>query len=138
MIHLVYYSSATHEMSDEELQFLLEQSRNRNQRQNVTGMLLYAKGIFIQVLEGEKADVEEIYAAIEDDERNIGNIVVEKQDINERVFPDWSMGFRRIADGDVKKLRGYSEFLNRDLPPDEFCDKNHEIIDLLYQFKKNG
>jgi len=79
MIHLIYVSSASQEMSEENLLFLLEQSRSRNKRQNVTGMLLYAKGNFFQVLEGEKSDVEEIYEAIENDGRNKGNIVIEKK-----------------------------------------------------------
>ena len=46
------------------LLFLLEQSRTRNQKQHITGMLLYLNGTFIQVLEGAEKDVNEIYAAI--------------------------------------------------------------------------
>ena len=60
MIHLIYVSSATREMTEEDLIFLLEQSRNRNLRQHVTGMLLFVGGNFIQVLEGDDKDVEEI------------------------------------------------------------------------------
>jgi len=82
-------------MSDEDLLLLLEQSRNRNKRQNVTGMLLYVSGNFFQVLEGDIKDVEEIYEAIVKDERNKGNIVILKENIKERTFPNWSMGFEQ-------------------------------------------
>jgi len=137
MIHLIYVSSASQEMSEENLLFLLEQSRSRNKRQNVTGMLLYAKGNFFQVLEGEKSDVEEIYEAIENDGRNKGNIVIEKKDISERTFPDWSMGFKHLTSHNKATIKGYSEFLDRQMKPEKFADKINDVTALLYQFKKN-
>ncbi|WP_419835757.1 BLUF domain-containing protein [Endozoicomonas atrinae] len=54
MINLVYVSSASRVMDEHELTALLEQSRDRNLRQNVTGMLIYCDGNFFQVLEGEE------------------------------------------------------------------------------------
>ena len=48
MIHLIYVTSATKEMTDEELLYLLEQSRSRNLKQDVTSMLLYAGGNFFR------------------------------------------------------------------------------------------
>ena len=63
LMHLVYVSCATRDFSDDELRFLLKQSRDKNLRQNVTGMLLYAKDTFFQVLEGNASDVYEIYRA---------------------------------------------------------------------------
>ncbi|MCB1826599.1 MAG: BLUF domain-containing protein [Candidatus Competibacteraceae bacterium] len=138
MIHLIYVSSATHEMSEEDLLFLLKQARDRNKRQDVTGMLLYAGGNFFQVLEGEDKDVEEIYEAILRDERNTGNIVIVKEDINERTFPFWSMGFKHLTRQNKKLINGYSEFLDRKMEPEEFANKSNVIINLLYQFKKGN
>lgn len=138
MIHLVYVSSATREMSEEDLLYLLEQSRDRNKRQNVTGMLLYAGGNFFQVLEGDKKDVEEIYAAIVSDERNTGNIELIKENINERTFPDWSMGFKHLTSQNKASIEGYTEFLDRKMEPDEFANKSDKILGLLFQFKKGN
>ncbi len=136
MIRLVYVSSATRDMSEEDLLLLLEQSRKRNQRQNVTGMLLYAGGNFFQVLEGDAKDVEEIYEAIASDGRNKGNIEMVKEKINERTFPDWSMGFKQLTRRNKTSLKGYSEFLDRKMEPEEFANKSNDILDLLYQFSK--
>ena len=137
MIHLIYVSTATREMSKEDLLFLLEQSRNRNKRQNITGMLLYGGGCFFQVLEGEASDVEEIYAAIVDDERNTDNILIEKEAIEERIFPDWSMAFKQLTRKDKASIKGYSEFLDREMKPEEFTNMADEVIDLFYEFKKH-
>lgn len=137
MIHLIYVSSAQREMSEEELLLLLEQCRRRNRRQNVTGMLLYAGGNFLQVLEGEDKDVEEIYKDILNDERNNGNIVIDKDQISERTFPDWSMGFRHLTNQDKASIKGFSEFLDRKMAPEEFVNKSNEVVNLLYQFGNN-
>lgn len=138
MIHLVYVSSASRDMSKDDLLHLLEQSRNRNQRQNVTGMLLYIGGNFFQVLEGGKNDVEEIYESITKDERNKGNIVILKENIDERTFSGWSMGFKHLTDQNLKSVEGFTEFLDRDIKPEEFATKSDKVLGLLYQFKENN
>lgn len=138
MIHLVYVSSATREMNEEDLLFLLEQSRNRNKEKNVTGMLLYVGGNFFQVLEGDKKDVEEIYESIVKDDRNKGNIIILKESINERTFPGWSMGFKHLTAQNIGTVEGYSEFLGRNMEPEEFARKPNKVLGLLYQFKKRN
>jgi len=133
MIHLVYVSSATQEMSVEDLNYLLEQSRARNGKQNITGMLLYVGGNYIQVLEGNEKDVCEIYESILKDTRNKGNIIVEKEPIKERDFPTWSMGFQYI---DKHEKEGYSRFLMDNMQPDDIANNKSSVVELLYLFKK--
>ena len=135
MIHLVYASSATRDMSEDDLLFLLEQSRRRNKRQNVTGMLLYIGESFIQALEGEEKDVDEIYRDICKDGRNIGNLLMVKEAISERAFPDWSMGFKRLSEKDKEDIDGYTDFLDREMTPERIAGQSNEAISLLYYFK---
>jgi hypothetical protein len=138
MIQLVYVSSATREMSEDDLLYLLDKSRSRNKRQNVTGMLLYAGGNFFQVLEGDKKDVEEIFKAIVIDERNKGSIEILKEDIIERTFPSWSMGFKHLTSQNNLSIQGYTEFQNRKMQPDEFANKPDMVLELLYRFKSDN
>lgn len=125
-------------MSDDDLLDLLEQSRDRNKRLGVTGMLLYGRGNFFQVLEGEQEDVEAIYRSIVRDKRNTGNLVVAKGPILERNFPGWWMGFRRLENGDLEMLDGYSDFLTRDMDATEFARRSDVVVSLLYQFKRSN
>ncbi len=60
LINLVYKSTAVCPMTQQDLLDLLIQSREKNHRLHVTGMLLYQKMTFLQVLEGNKTVVEEI------------------------------------------------------------------------------
>ena len=138
MIHLVYVSSATHEMSEQDLIDLLEQSRTRNNEQNISGMLLYAGGNFFQVLEGDEKDVDDIYASIIRDNRNTGNIEILKETIDERTFPGWTMGFAHLTRQEVSSIEGYSEFLGTNMEPTEFANRPDKVLGLLYKFKRDN
>jgi hypothetical protein len=67
---LVYTSIANQKMSDDNLKDLLKKSRAKNERKNVTGMLLYLDPFFIQILEGEEAIVNESFNIIKQDSRH--------------------------------------------------------------------
>lgn len=138
MIHLIYVSSANSEMSEDDLLQLLEECRSRNLKQHVTGMLLYIGGNFIQVLEGEEKDVEEIYDSITRDDRHSGLIVMLKEQIKERVFPDWTMGFKHLSNENKGEVKGYTEFLEKDMKPEQIAHKANEAVMLLYSFKQNN
>ncbi|MFZ1767471.1 MAG: BLUF domain-containing protein, partial [Candidatus Nitrotoga sp.] len=92
MIRLTYASTANKEWSSDELLELLKQARTNNGAKNITGMLLYSKGTFFQVLEGEEAAVENLYRTIEKDPRHKNCTLIEKLNITERAFTYWSMG----------------------------------------------
>lgn len=136
LIHLAYVSSASHELENEELIELLAQSRDRNSKLKVTGMLLYSKGCFIQVLEGEQPQVQDIYNSILRDDRNRGNTLLLNEEISERAFPSWSMGFRSLGSEDIGKVEGYSEFL--ELDNKDILDNSVVVMKLLNGFKDNA
>ena len=58
LVQLIYVSSACRELSDEELEHILESSIRHNTQQGITGVLLYTNGRFMQVIEGEEAAIE--------------------------------------------------------------------------------
>ena len=94
---LVYVSTATHSLSAEELQHLLERARARNSQEGVTGVLLYSHKNFMQYLEGPAAGLEKVYTIIKADPQHHGIIELMSEPINSREFQDWSMAFRNIS-----------------------------------------
>jgi len=134
MIHLIYFSSATKEMGEDDLISLLEESRDRNKRQNVTGMLLYKDGAFLQVLEGEAKDVDEMYQCICFDERNAGNYLVERKEIEERNIPQWSMGFENLNNYQPDDLGAYSTIFKKGATPEEIAKHKDLAVSLLLKF----
>lgn len=130
---LVYTSTAVHRFSANELEGLLDVARANNSRLDVSGMLLYREGSFMQLLEGEQSTVEMLFDKITADPRHVGMTVVSKQFIAERSFPAWSMGFRDLEQ--EFPIRGFSDFLTTRLPPSLVGATASEAQKLLLSFK---
>jgi hypothetical protein len=117
MFQYVYVSSAVKAMSDRELADLLEVSRRKNLEADLTGLLLYLHGGFIQLLEGEKDDVLATVARIDQDPRHRGIIVLLEAECKKRDFADWSMGFQKLEGPETARMPGYSDFLAQPSDP---------------------
>ena len=78
LIQLIYVSSATKEMSENELASILKSSAKNNEEREITGMLLYGQGRFIQVLEGESIEVEVLMSRINADPRHSFITIIER------------------------------------------------------------
>ena len=92
-IQLSYFSHATSPMDDDELLALLNKARAKNFRRGIGGLLLYRDASFLQILEGRAADVEAAYETISKDPRHHGLRLLLRQEVDERVFFGWRMGF---------------------------------------------
>jgi hypothetical protein len=91
MISLVYVSSAVTEFDVEQLQELLDHSRQNNARLGVTGLLVYVGGNFLQILEGDEASVKPLYDRIGRDPRHRQLIKLHESSGPDRQFGKWSM-----------------------------------------------
>ena len=123
-------------MTDDALIELLHQSKARNDRNRVTGQLLYKSGQFMGVLEGNKAKVMKIFASIERDVRHKSIDVLRKGRIPHRDFPDWTMGFKTSDELDLSAIPGYTRFLDQDLVAESFPKDPDEAHALLSAFKR--
>jgi Sensors of blue-light using FAD len=140
MYHLIYVSQAVQPMTEPELAGILEKSRNHNRRDGITGLLIYKfapssnRANFMQLLEGEKAEVLKAFERIKSDRRHHTKIVLEEGEIVARNFPDWSMGFRNIDEADLARFEGYS-----DLGSEDFWERAQDgdldsALDLMMSF----
>lgn len=99
---IVYVSAAANaDMSASALEALLKRARRNNRANGVTGVLFFADGNFIQALEGPKQAVEETFARISRDPRHYQILELYRAPIEERNFPDWSMGSRKLRAGEM-------------------------------------
>ena len=137
MIHLIYVSSATKEMTESDLLELLKKARERNAEKNITGMLLYANQNFIQILEGDSDDVLDIYHRILNDTRNTGNIIIQKKAIADRSFPDWTMGFKHISNAEIEATDGFSAFFQNKGNFEHLKQQSQGVVNMLYSFNSN-
>jgi hypothetical protein len=88
---LVYSSEATAEMGRADLEQMLEESRLRNVKRGITGVLVYTDGVFLQVLEGERDDVDDLMTSLRRDPRHRNVTVIHEGEIDRPAFPTWRM-----------------------------------------------
>ncbi len=85
-----------------------------NTARTVTGMLLYANGRFLQILEGERADVTHTFERIEEDPRHRRVRVVLQGAIEARLFSHWNMGFRHLSREQLEQDNALKSYFERD------------------------
>ncbi len=94
---LVYISKEVESFDEDGLCKLLDGARINNSDLDVSGLLIYHEGSFIQALEGQPAVVEKLFEKIETDPRHENTRVLYRGDIEERSFENWSMGYKRAS-----------------------------------------
>jgi len=137
LVSAVYVSSGRRDLKDEDILEILRAARQNNKERNITGMLLYRAGNFLQVLEGPSAAVDELIRKIKRDPRHHGVILMSRRNIQERQFGEWSMAFRD-QNNVAAAEEGYSSFLDptsRELE-DEMDEGSQIIYRLLRRFKE--
>lgn len=89
---LVYESHPTDALTKEQLRDILTKSQYKNIRLNLSGLLIFHAGKFLQLLEGGKKEVDELFDAIRRDPRHTDIKVVLESDCQFRSMPSWVMG----------------------------------------------
>ncbi len=135
MFQLMYVSMAAWKMENDDLNSILDVSRANNFRLGVTGLLLHLDRGFLQVLEGSKGAVLEIFGRIERDRRHTGLRILFQQDVPERLFGDWNMGFDRWTK-DAPRTAGMFEITADAIQNIILPEKAAEIAILLRNFYK--
>lgn len=122
--YLIYVSSATKPMSEQEIQDILVPSQIKNSRLQVTGLLVYRGGNFIQYVEGPKDSIQNLYQSICKDSRHRDMTVLDEGAVSERLFGDWKMGYKLYSGTpifDEKELAQDSTGIRRTLS--DFIEK---------------
>jgi hypothetical protein len=92
MKRIKYISRFSRPHSARDIEELVRQSAESNKAREVTGLLITAGGVFFQIIEGPKHSVDELYLKIRSDPRHIDVVLLAEEEVDRRLFPDWSMG----------------------------------------------
>ncbi len=130
-IRLVYFSKAQRDMTLDDIQSILNTARTNNADVEVCGMLCYESRWFLQVLEGDRATISELFIDIADDPRHDEVVIVSMEYVDEPKFKDWQMGYVASADYFEQAMKecGLTEF-NPDMMAPKVC------IDLLVRLSR--
>lgn len=126
---LVYMSQITTDESV--LNSIHSHAVRNNTALTVTGMLLFAQGRFLQVLEGERKDVHHTYEKIRDDSRHDHVTLLADKPIQERSFSHWNMGFKLLQESEAAKNPRFQSYLTQDL---QLCQKDPDLALEILRF----
>jgi len=104
LVRAVYVSSAPPDTSEHDTVKFLNDARRANRQHDVSGLMLYTGGSFLLVLEGEPARVDTACETIFADGREKRMIL--RETIEEREFPEWTMGFETVEPLEAGRLLG--------------------------------
>ncbi len=93
-MHLIVYMSSTtlsKEEVEREMANIATTAQDHNAKQDITGVLFFENGHFLQALEGEEATLRELYQKIGNDPRHTNINTLVDTPITKRSFSDWSM-----------------------------------------------
>lgn len=93
LVRLTYASRALNGVSSRLIREILEASQRNNPRKGLTGILCCNADIFLQVLEGPRDRVNELYNFLADDQRHKELTILDYEEISVRRYANWSMGW---------------------------------------------
>lgn len=111
LVRLVYASQAIAAIDDDAIGAILKQANGSNLEYGITGVLCAYKGDdrFLQVLEGARAEVNQLYGNIMRDARHTNVTLIDYAEISIREFASWRMGSVDLAKVNLSALLRYSE-----------------------------
>lgn len=136
LLCLVYVSRSVAPAGDAEMLDLLRQSRANNLRDDITGLLLYRSGRFMQALEGPHDLVHALYRRIVVDNRHTAVTTLIKFRTDARAFADWSMGFAHMDRIPEEDRAAFSPFLEQEFDAAAWQDAPHQAVRLLKAFRE--
>ncbi len=137
MISLIYVSTSVSLLNDNELLDILKVSRENNISRDITGLLLYKGGNFMQVLEGDEDVVTALYEKIKTDSRHKGTFTISREQIQARQFPAWEMAFQNLDTPAIKNEPGYSQFLQDEFTAEIYRNNPLRAYIMLLTFRDN-
>jgi hypothetical protein len=109
LVRLLYASRAAEAVTQDLIEAILQSSRKHNPVLGITGVLCYGGDVYMQVLEGGREAVNELYNKIVRDERHRDIALLHYQEVGERKFAGWTMGQVNLAKVNPSLLLKYSD-----------------------------
>jgi len=113
LAQLVYSSNRKPNCTEQEIENILASCKKNNPSLNITGVLLYSDTRFIQLVEGDYKIITALYDKIKSDPRHDQSRMISLGPIQEKSFPSWHMGAKKIVGNKVDFRTDISEEDNK-------------------------
>ena len=110
LVRLLYVSQPVGPITTTVTTLILEQSNIYNKKENITGVLCQGSGLWMQVLEGERHQVNILYARIMASRHHNNVELLSMEEITQRQFGKWSMALVHLSKDDPMVQMAHPEF----------------------------
>ena len=110
LVRLLYVSQPVGPVTTTVTASILEKSNIYNKNENITGVLCQGSGLWMQVLEGERHQVNILYSRIMASRQHNNVELLLMDEIRERQFGQWSMVLVHLSKDDPMVQMAHPEF----------------------------
>ena len=110
LVRLLYVSQPVGPITTTITTLILEQSKIYNKKENITGVLCQGSGLWMQVLEGERHQVNVLYARIMASRHHNNVELLSMEEITQRQYGKWSMALVHLSKDDPMVQMAHPEF----------------------------
>lgn len=93
LVRMIYASTIAKDLEKDAISKIMTWSKSENKKHNITGLLYFNRRYFLQVLEGDRDTVNELFLKIAHDERHKNVVICEFVEVYQREFESWKMGY---------------------------------------------
>jgi hypothetical protein len=128
-IQVLYSSTITTKDYQKAIDDILLRARKNNDKNHLSGILLFRNGDFLQLLEGDKLNVYYTLKKIRDDERHMNMKILHEGEIPKRIFEGWQMAFKSENEKNPELQKKVLEVLDS-----RGISNNLDLINMLNKF----
>ena len=104
IFNLVYKSNPVSRVTSQDVENIVNLAKKKNAALGITGILLFKDNLFLQVLEGPREKVIDLYQKIQSDSRHENVETIYEGFSSSRSFDTWSMACKHLDEIDQKWL----------------------------------
>jgi hypothetical protein len=131
LVRLLYVSQPVGPITTTVTTSILEKSSSYNKAENITGVLCQGSGLWLQVLEGERHQVNVLYSRIMASRHHQNIELLSMEEITHRRFGQWSMALVHLSKDDPMVQMAHPEF-------DPYTATSREAMSLLAELIKTS
>ena len=108
----ISYVSTANDLGNKEIEEILYNSEDSNNKRDITGLLLYSEGNFFQIIEGEKEKIRDLYQKIQNDNRHRNLIKIFEKPIHKESFGGYKSDFiSEDARYSISRFKNYQHYI---------------------------
>lgn len=108
LVRIIYASEASQKIDVPMIRAILEKAQENNERNDLTGMLVFNSRYFLQAIEGCPQRINALYRTLMVDPRHRNLFILGYEHVTERMYGEWRMNYATLNEANKRAFLKYS------------------------------